>query len=80
MSCCSKTKEMLTKTKHIAQGFVRAARGVKYEFTDDRIRICQRCMNNYWIGRSLWCGICKCFVPGAARVKEKKCPLDRWKE
>jgi hypothetical protein len=80
MTCCSKTKEILTTTKHIAQGFSRLARGQKSAFTDDRIRVCQKCEDNYWIGRTLWCKICKCFVPAKARVQEEKCPLDKWKE
>jgi hypothetical protein len=78
MSCCSKTKEVVTKTKHIAVGFVRLARGTKYEFTDDRVRACRECPDNYWLGRSLWCRICKCFVPAKARVKEEMCPLGKW--
>ena len=28
--------------------------------------------------RNLFCRICKCFVPAAARVKKKKCPLEKW--
>jgi len=28
--------------------------------------------------RRLYCRICKCFVPAAARVSEKKCSLDKW--
>ena len=71
MGCCP-------KSKHIVQGFVRVARGVKYEFTDDRVRACQKCEKNYWIARSLWCSICKCFIPAKARVKDEKCPLGKW--
>ena len=28
--------------------------------------------------RMLYCRICKCFIPAKARVKEKKCPLNKW--
>lgn len=29
-------------------------------------------------GHNLFCMICKCFVPAAAYVKEKRCPLNKW--
>lgn len=71
MSCCG-------PVKHIIKGFTALALGLKYEFTDARIRECRKCEENYWIGRILWCKKCKCCVPAAARVKEKKCALDKW--
>ena len=40
MGCCGKTIE---KVKNIAVGYANLARGVKYEFTDDRIRACWKC-------------------------------------
>ena len=75
MGCCGKT---IKQVKHIATGFVNLARDIKYEFTDDRVRVCQKCKDNYWIGRILWCGLCKCSVPAAARVKDKHCPKGAW--
>jgi len=78
MGCCDKTRRFGTKIAHIVQGNARWALGIKYEFTDDRVRICQRCEDNYWIGRSLWCSICKCHVPAKARIKEENCPLGKW--
>lgn len=78
MSCCSKAKSILKKGKHIVIGYTTLVFGIKYEFTDDRIRICQHCEKNYWIRRSLWCSICKCYIPAKARVAEEKCPLDKW--
>jgi len=76
MGCCG-------KAKNIAKGFTRLATDTvgiteKYEFTDGRVRICQKCDKNYWIKRTLWCSICKCFVPAKARVKNEKCPKDKW--
>jgi len=29
-------------------------------------------------GTKLFCMICKCFIPAAARVPEKKCELGKW--
>ena len=75
MGCCG-------KAKNIAKGYIGHAVekliGIKYQFTDDRVRVCQTCDKNYWIGRSLWCSLCKCFVPGKARIEDEKCPLDKW--
>lgn len=82
MSCCDKTKSVVvnaaTKAKHVVQGNVRALFGVKYEFTDDRVRACQTCDYRYWLGRSLWCSICKCRIPAKARVEAEDCPRGLW--
>lgn len=72
MGCCK-------KIKNIAIGYTNLARGVKYEFTDDRVRACQKCDWRYWIGRTLWCRVCKCFIPAKARVENEKCPKGFWK-
>ena len=77
MGCCGKT---IKKAKNIAVGYTNLVRGKKYEFTDDRVRICQKCEFNYWIKRTLWCSICKCFIPAKARVKDEKCPKGKWNE
>lgn len=80
MGCCDKNKiiRTLRKAGNIIKGNVRALRGVKYEWTDDRIRICQKCEKNYWIGKSLWCSLCKCLIPAKARVEDEQCPLGKW--
>lgn len=76
MSCCG-------KIKNIAKGYTRLATDKirlteKYEFTDSRVRICQKCGKRYWIGRALWCSLCKCLVPAKARVKDEHCELGKW--
>ena len=78
MKCCKKAKQAAVTLTHIAQGYSRLVRVKKYEFTDDRIRVCRKCDQNYWIGRALFCSICKCFVPAKARVEGAKCPLGKW--
>jgi len=79
MGCCGqKIKAPAKKVKHIVQGYTALMAGVKYEFTDSRIRICQKCPQNYWLKKTLWCSICKCFIPAKARVKEEKCPIGKW--
>ncbi len=78
MSCCGKVKSVGRKVKNITIGYTALAIGIKYEFTDDRIRACQKCEKNYWIKRTLWCSICKCYIPAKARVEDEKCPLDKW--
>lgn len=75
MPCCGKIAK---KGKAIAVGYYRFFRKIKCESTDERIRICQKCPKNYWIKRTLWCSICKCFIPAKARVKEEKCPKGKW--
>ena len=82
MGCCGKAEKILKVGTSIVIGYTNLARGKKYEFTDSRIRICQQCKppkgHNYWIGRTLWCSICKCYIPAKARVKDEKCPLGKW--
>ncbi len=80
MGCCGK-KTIIHTGKNIVKGYTRLATDTlhiteKYEFTDRRVRACQKCEKNYWIGRRLFCSICKCFVPAKARVIDEKCPLD----
>ncbi len=31
-------------------------------------------------GNNLYCTICKCFIPGKARIDDEKCPLDKWEK
>ena len=76
MSCCGKNK--IQKAVNIAKGFTALATGKKYEFTDSRIRVCQQCEDNYWLGKRLFCSKCKCYIPAKARVKDELCPLDKW--
>ena len=78
MSCCGKTKKTVNKAKNITKGFTALARGKKYEFTDGRIAVCRKCEKNYWIKKTLWCGICKCYIPAKARVEDEKCPENKW--
>jgi len=42
MGCCG-------KIKNIAIGYVNQIRGIKYEFTDRRVRTCQQCDYNTWM-------------------------------
>jgi hypothetical protein len=76
MGCCGKT---IRTAKNIAEGYTNLARGKKFEFTDGRVRVCQKCEFNYWLGKKLFCSICKCFVPAKARVKDNTCPKGLWK-
>lgn len=75
MGCCGGTTK---KVRQIVAGYINLVRGVKYEFTDDRVRVCQKCDYNYWLGRVLFCGECKCPIPAKARVKENTCPKNLW--
>jgi hypothetical protein len=78
MPCCGKAKSVLSKGKAIAKGYTNLTLGVKYEFTDNRVRVCQKCEKNYWIKKMLWCSICKCYIPAKARVENEKCPIEKW--
>lgn len=78
MRCCNKAKQVGRKAVNIAKGYTALAIGKKYDFTDDRVRVCQKCKRGYWIGRALFCSLCKCFVPAKARAQGEKCPLGKW--
>ena len=68
MGCCG----------NIVKGFGALGAGIKYEFTDGRVRICHKCKDNEWKARKLFCKQCKCFIPAKARVKDENCPLGKW--
>ena len=78
MTCCGKTKKLIGKGKAIAKGYTALATGKKYKHTDARIRACRNCDDNYWIKKTLWCSICKCYIPAKARVESEKCPKNKW--
>jgi hypothetical protein len=78
MTCCGKAKALARKGKNITRGWVAVATGKKYEFTDDRIEICKKCEKGFWISKFVICSICKCPIEAKARVKDEKCPLDKW--
>jgi len=58
-----------------------------YEFADDRIRICQKCEQNFWVTRHLFCKMFLrragrtlwpdpgAFIPTRARIADAHCPL-----
>ena len=75
MGCCGKGIKTI---KNIAKGYTALALNIKYEFTDDRVRVCQKCDYHYWVAKTLWCSICKCLIPAKARVEDEKCPKDFW--
>ena len=54
MACCGKT---IKKVGDIATGYTRYATGIKYEFTDGRIRTCHKCDEQTWMSKAeyaLW--------------------------
>ena len=79
MSCCG--KNTVRKGVNIVKGFTALARGIKYEFTDDRLIVCRACEKGYFKKQRilrLFCSECDCFIPAKARVKDELCPLDKW--
>lgn len=82
MSCCGKKKTTISyvarKTKHIVQGYFRLFRHINLIESNNRINICQVCEKKVLIKNSLWCSICKCFIPAKSRVEEEDCPLGKW--
>ena len=77
MSCC---EEIIKQAKQITEGYTNLARGKRFEFTNERKRTCRECEFKYWIKRTLWCSICKCYIPAKARVKENTCPKKKWRK
>ena len=79
MGCCEKIKESVTTGKAIVKSYTTYVTGKKCKYTDARIRICRKCEKNYWVGRTLWCKLCKCYMPGKARFLTNECPIGKWK-
>lgn len=89
MGCCRKTAK---EAKHPTGGHANLAGGKKYEFTDDRIRACQKCDENFWIGRRLFCLLRlhrfgstlwadpNAFVPAFAADEKNECWKGNWEE
>ena len=49
MGCCGGATK---KVRQIATGYINLARGVKYEYTDDRVRACQKCEDSTWLTKA----------------------------
>ncbi len=83
MGCCGKT---FRQGAAIVTGYSRLAAEKlklvpKCPYTDDRIRVCQRCPYKNpkkWARRSLWCTICSCYIPAKARQDWFRCPKGFW--
>ncbi len=84
MGCCGKivkqTRKVTKQAMRIVEGYSNLVKGKRFEFTNERIRVCQKCGKNYWIGKKLFCSICKCFIPAKARVEENTCPEKKWRK
>ena len=82
MGCCGKGKHVVrsaAKTaRQVATGYANLVRGKEYDSTKERVRMCRRCDDHYWIKHALFCSICKCYIPAKARVKESTCPNNLW--
>jgi hypothetical protein len=78
MTCCGKAKKAIQTGKNIVRGYKSLVTGKKCEFTDARLRVCRKCEDNYWVGRTLWCKLCKCCMPIKARLLDMECPKDKW--
>jgi hypothetical protein len=76
MACCGKAKNIVHGFSTLVVDKIK--RADKYEFTDSRVRECQVCKDNNWIGKRLMCKHCGCFIPAKARVPDEKCPLGKW--
>jgi len=86
MGCCGKAV-----VKHNTIGYTNLVRGKKYEFTDDRVRACQKCSDSFWIGRRLFCLLRlrrfgrtlwpdpNAYVPALAADKKNECLKDEWR-
>jgi hypothetical protein len=49
MACCQKTISKLVEAEQIVRGNIFALTGVKFEWTDDRIRACWSCDEQTWL-------------------------------
>ena len=70
MECCG-GGGTAKKVGQIATGYINLARGVKYEFTDDRVRACQKCEDSTWLTKSQF---------GKWLVKNNVKVLRNWKD
>jgi len=85
MGCCGKAV-----VKHTTIGHTNLARDRKYEFADDRIRACQKCIKNFWVGRRLFCQFRvrrsgrilwpdpNAYVPALAADEKNECLKNKW--
>ncbi len=81
MGCCGGKKmkdigieglRVVKKARNISIGFTNLLIGKNSDQIIRRLEICNTCE------KTLWCSICKCFIPAKARVEDEKCPKNKW--
>lgn len=71
MGCCGKVKNIITGYKNLALNKNEAE-------AKRRIAICYECDKRRYLGRTMWCSVCKCYIPAAVRAEDKHCELGKW--
>lgn len=65
---------LFTAAKNIANG---VDQYVTDEVKDERLKLCEGCPS--LVKSTKQCGECWCFVQLKTKLKQEKCPLDKWK-
>jgi hypothetical protein len=66
---------MITKIKHIFEGWYNRFRGINYELMIQRMKHCQQCPEIlYLTKKEPICGICGCPLKSKCSVKDERCP------
>lgn len=66
-------KSLFTIAKNAALGIDQS---VPEEVAKERLDICMQCPNR--VKATGTCDICKCYLKYKTKVKQEKCPIDKW--
>lgn len=71
--------KMFKQIKHIIKGWYYKFRGINLELMEQRMEQCKKCSEILYLTKNISeCNICGCFLDAKTRVKEEKCPLNKW--
>ena len=78
MGCCGKAGQIVEGYSTLIVDKIK--KKDTHSFTQERIKTCKQNQGKCSTRNGTWCKICLCYIEAKTRVKEKICPLGKWKD
>lgn len=71
---------MIRKIGNIIKGWYRKLTCKKYDFAENRLKICRRCSHKEEFAGMEFCSLCFCELQAKSNVEDEICLDGRWPE
>ena len=71
-------RKMVRKIKNIIVGWYRKLTGKRYDFAENRQKICSGCSYREKYAGMYWCSLCGCEIVAKSKVEDEICLDGRW--